>query len=975
VRPLLAGLDREQRRAVTHGDGPLLVVAGPGTGKTEVITRRIAWLIATKRADPSEILALTFTDKAANEMQARVDVLVPYGRADAAIHTFHAFGDRLIREYGHELGLDPLARVIARSEAVVLLREHLFELGLERYRPLSDPTRFLDALVDLFQRAKDEGVGPDELSAYARELSAGAEAVGHGASSEGERAVAAQLADEAAAQAELAGAYDRYQQLLAERSLLDFGDQVSIALRLLRERPAVAGEVAARFRYVLVDELQDTNPIQLQFVRELAGYRNLTAVGDDDQAIYAFRGAAVHNLLSLGVAYPDLRQVVLRRNYRSRAPILAAARRLILHNDPARLESRAGLNKELVARRRGRSPAPVRHLGFRRESEEADAVAAEIATRIEQGESPADFAVLVRTNGDATRFEERLLSRGVAVRSGGVAGLLAHQETRELVALLRAIVEPGSSTDLYVVATGAPYGLAGAELTAILEMARRRHLPLWSVLGDLVEQPGLLRLSPETRHQASRLVADLRAAIEDSHRRPATDVLYRHLRRSGRYQALVSAAGDGDDGPLRRVARLFDWVRSHALLVADPRVAVLVPHLRALLEAAGDPAADDDPTTDAVSVLTVHKAKGLEFPVVYLAGLAEGRFPVRGRRDRLALPEALRHRETIDEDPLAEERRLCYVAMTRARDELVLTYAAEAGAGGRRRRPSPFLAEALDHELAPVRGSEATLALGLEPSDRTPETRKTPSSSTTGPLSLSYSQVDDYLSCPLKYRLRHQLGVPTPPHHALVLGNALHQAVAAYHLAGLRGRRLDEAGVLEAFNAHWTSEGFLSRRHEEARFQSGQDALRRFVATPAEDGRTVVAVERSFSVRIGPDTVRGRFDRVDTSPEGAVITDYKSSDVREPRRAAEKARDSLQLQLYALAWQAETGELPAAVELHFLESGLVGRVTPDEARLDRAKRALGEAAEGIRSGRFTPRPTPIACGYCPYREICPSSAA
>src|SRR5262245_42766870 len=264
VRPLLAGLDREQRQAVTHGDGPLLVVAGPGTGKTEVITRRIAWLIATKRAEPSEILALTFTDKAANEMQARVDLLVPYGRAEAAIHTFHAFGDRLIREYGHEIGLDPQARVISRAEAVVLLREHLFELGLERYRPLSDPTRFLDSLVDLFQRAKDEGLGPQDLAAYATELGAGAEAVGQAAGSDGERAVALQLADEAAAHAELANAFQHYQRLLVERSMLDFGDQVSIALRLLRDRPAVAGDIAARYRYVLVDELQDTNPIQLE---------------------------------------------------------------------------------------------------------------------------------------------------------------------------------------------------------------------------------------------------------------------------------------------------------------------------------------------------------------------------------------------------------------------------------------------------------------------------------------------------------------------------------------------------------------------------------------------------------------------------------------------------------------------------------------------------------------------------------------
>ena len=176
VRPLLRGLNREQRQAVTHGDGPLLVIAGPGTGKTEVITRRVAWLIATRRARPDQILALTYTDAAAAEMQARVDMLVPYGQADAAIHTFHAFGDRLVREFALEIGRDPDARLIGRAEQVLLLREHLFELGLDRYLSLADPTRVLGALADLFARAKDEGITPAEYRAFADELIAGARA-------------------------------------------------------------------------------------------------------------------------------------------------------------------------------------------------------------------------------------------------------------------------------------------------------------------------------------------------------------------------------------------------------------------------------------------------------------------------------------------------------------------------------------------------------------------------------------------------------------------------------------------------------------------------------------------------------------------------------------------------------------------------------------------------------------------------------
>ncbi len=987
VRPLLRGLNREQRRAVTHGEGPLLVVAGPGTGKTEVITRRIAWLIATKRAKPSEILALTFTDKAADEMQARVDVLVPYGRADAAIHTFHAFGDRLLREFGFELGRTNAPRVVSRAEAVVLLREHLFELGLGRYLPLAEPTRFLGALTGLISRAKDEGVTADEYGAFAAELRAGGEAVLATASEPGEREIAEALVQEAIGHDELAKAYVRYGQLLAERGLVDFGDQVALALRLLEERPAVRADVHRRYRYLLVDEFQDTNPVQLALVRAIAGERsNVTVVGDDDQAIYTFRGAAVENILGFGASFPELRRVVLRRNYRSRAPILAAAQRLIRHNEPHRLDGRDGVDKTLVPHRRSRRPLPVRHVGYRTVAEEADGVAASIADRVAAGESPSDFAILVRTNADAEGFLRSLDLRDLPWHFSGASGLYARREVRDLLAFLRAVANPDSSVDLYAVASGDPYRLGGEDLTAVLEAARRRHRSLWAVCTELVEQPGLLRLDRTSRTAVERLVTDMRDAIGASHTLPAGDVLYRHLKRSGRLATLIASAERGDDAALRNVARFFEIVRAQAALLTEDRLPFLVPHLGTLIEAGDDPAgADAEDLTDAVSVLTVHKAKGLEFPVVFLVGLAEGRFPVRGRRDRLPLPDALRRTVPLeDEAPWSEERRLCYVAMTRARDELILSSASESSSG-RRRRPSPFVAEALDQppaarpEESGTEGTVARLLAGLEPAHPVPAAgpaSATPALDPDRTLNLSYSQLDDYLSCPLRYRLRHVVRVPTPPHHALVLGNALHQAVAAFHSARMRGRTMSEAELIDVFVTHWSGEGFLSREHEEARFASGQGALRRFLEEQLRDGAAVpAAVERPFSVRLGRDTVRGRYDRLDETPEGTVITDYKSSDVRDPKKAAEKARDSLQLQLYALAHQAETGELPAAVELHFLESGVTGRVTPDPVRLEKTRKTLEAAAEGIRAGHFEARPDYLSCGYCPFREICPSSAA
>jgi DNA helicase II / ATP-dependent DNA helicase PcrA len=244
-----------------------------------------------------------------------------------------------------------------------------------------------------------------------------------------------------------------------------------------------------------------------------------------------------------------------------------------------------------------------------------------------------------------------------------------------------------------------------------------------------------------------------------------------------------------------------------------------------------------------------------------------------------------------------------------------------------------------------------------------------------GALSLSFSQLEDYFGCPERYRLRHVVRVPTPPHHALVYGSALHQAVAAFHLHRARGAEMSEDELLAVFAANWSPEGFLSRQHEEARYAAGQAALRRFRAAELAGGEVPSAIERPFSFSLGRDQLRGRIDRLDATPEGTLITDYKSSDVRDQRKADQKARESLQLQVYALAHEAEAGELPKEVRLHFLDSGVVGRAVPDRTRLARTAARIERAAHEIRQARFAATPSPVGCGYCPYRTICPRSAA
>ena len=336
---ILEGLNDDQLAAVTHDGGPLLIVAGAGTGKTTVITRRIAHLIAHGKARPEEILALTFTEKAAAEMEERVDTLVPYGYADVEISTFHAFGDRLVREHALELGLPPDFRVLSRAEQVIFFRDRLFQFALERYRPLGDPTRHLQAMISLFSRCKDEDVSPAEYTAHVARMAAASP-----------QSLDDERRERLAQQQELGNAYTRYQELMATQGVVDFGDQIAYALQLLRTRPYVRAACQRRFKYILVDEFQDTNHAQFELVKLLAArHRNIAVVADDDQAIYRWRGAAISNVRGFLECYPEARRIVLIANYRSHQSILDGAYRLIVHNNPDRLEVEYGIEKHLTA--------------------------------------------------------------------------------------------------------------------------------------------------------------------------------------------------------------------------------------------------------------------------------------------------------------------------------------------------------------------------------------------------------------------------------------------------------------------------------------------------------------------------------------------------------------------------------------------------------------------------------------------------
>ncbi len=968
----LADLNAQQRQAVIHDAGPLLIVAGAGTGKTSVITRRIAWLIAAKRARPAEILALTFTDKAAAEMEERVDVLVPYGYTDVWMSTFHAFGDRVLRDHALELGLAPDFRILTKPEQIIFFREHLFELPLEYYRPLGDPTKHLEALVSLFSRAKDEDVTPAEYLTYATEVARRAAAAPDDA----------ELQDAARQQQELAQTYARYQELLAKEGLVDFGDLITLTLRLLRERPAVLRTYQERFKYILVDEFQDTNYAQFQLVQLLASaHQNITVVGDDDQSIYKFRGAAISNILTFLDVYPAAAQVVLTQNYRSHQLILDVAHRLIRHNDPDRLEVKSGIDKRLQAVR----PAgkTVEHVHLDTLSSEADWVAASIAGQVEGGAYRyKDFALLVRSNNDADPFLRALNMRGIPLRFTGSRGLYNREEIRLGMAFLRALANPADALSLYYLGVSPLYLIGGTDLAKVLSYAGRKNRTLEHVFRHTESYPDLSEeLSPETRAAAAKLLEDLEEMRRLMKDHATGRVLYEYLvARTGYIRRLATSGRPEDDVRVANLAKFFDIVAKYGEIAAYDRVPEFVTHMDELIEAGDDPAvAEADFDQDAVNVLTVHKAKGLEFPVVFLVSAVTDRFPTRNRGERIPLPDSLVKDILPGGDVhLQEERRLFYVGMTRAQRELYLTSARDYG-GVRPKKVSRFVLEALDlpqgaaptfraspveaiHRHAPPVDGQQTLE-GVIPPDQ--------------PISISYRQVDDYDTCPLKYKYTHILRVPLLRDHRVVYGTAIHEAIHEYHRRKARRQPISFEELAAYFERAWLNEGFISREHEDQRQAEGRVVLRRFYDFQEASGQIPTFVEAPFSFQVGATRVKGRWDRVDLRGDEVVLIDFKTSDVRLKKDADRRARESLQLMIYALAYREVYGTLPTRVELQFLgpRGVLVGTAIPDDALFTETAEIIERVAHGIRGQQFIATPDYYrACRYCAFASICPYTA-
>ena len=613
---LLENLNPRQREAVTHGTGPLLVLAGAGSGKTRVLTHRIAWLLAERLAGPGEITAVTFTNKAAREMRERVDVLLGGGTRGVFLGTFHRWALDLLRHHPEAAGLPRRFGILDADDQRALIGRIVKSLGLD------EKSASPRALLAQISAATNAGRRPSEVSEPLSEV------------------------------------WTQYTALKRQAGAVDFDDMLLLALEVLDSDPAIREAVARRCRFLLVDEFQDTNRLQMALVRRMVdAERNLTAVGDEDQSIYRWRGAEVDNILSFERHFPGARVVKLEQNYRSTAPILAAAGALIAHNEERR-------GKTLFTDRK--DGEPVRLFVAADEREEARWVAdriQEAIPRIGAGE----IAVLMRTNAQTRPFEEELTRRGVPYRVVGGLRFWQRAVVKDALAYLRLVINPDDEMAFRRVVNVPARGIGAATLDVLERHAAGRGLPLPAAARELPEA-----LSTRARRGLERFLGLIEEARSQLETLAPGDLVGFVLERSG---LLALAEGDRPEAIVRRenMVQLAAAVEEAALQGQD--LAAFLDAV-ALLEEG-----DEAGASDAVSLMTLHSAKGLEFDMVVLAGLEDGLLP---------------HATTVREPGgIEEERRLAYVGMTRAKRWLYLTAARSRFLFGSTTtgRPSPFLLE------------------------------------------------------------------------------------------------------------------------------------------------------------------------------------------------------------------------------------------------------------------------------------------
>ena len=955
------------------GMGPLLVIAGAGTGKTRVITERIRHLLESDDSLLGEnILGLTFTKKAAGEMKARVVKAVGDRGKEVVLATFHSFCETLLKE------VDANRVALESVDHWILLRRNLARLKLEKYRRLAEPGQFLSDFIQFFSRCQDELVSSEDYQRFADLLAAELEQEKNALDEDTYK----ERVETVALQQEIARAYRASEEILREKKAVALNGLITEAVELLKKDVKRRRQLQERFHHILVDEFQDTNIAQLELLHLLsAERRNIVVVGDNDQAIYRFRGASFGSFKLFLQRFAGWKEgedstpfrVALMDNYRSTPNILRVATQAIGMNEVS-----PEFPKKVLQPNKGEGEK-IRIVEMETAEDEAAWVADELERLHGAGRRWRDFAVLYRQHAHRDFLVEQLSQRKIPFVISKLS-ILEHPLVRDVLAYLRLIATPFDDIACARVLSAPAWHLTAEDLVRLAERAAKKR---GTALYDVLQAPQGELPFDDSHGSIKTLLEFVTEQRKTMRRRSAREILGELVE----WLEVPQRAGAQDR---KYVNRLGEFMKDWEPKSETRGLPEFLEYLDYFAQANGTLSLEDDPPGDAVQLMTVHGAKGLEFPHVFLLRVNSNAFPARNRSPLFEFPDRLMKEELPEGDfHIQEERRLFYVALTRAEDRLTMTTVKE-----RRGRVPVFIEDIVMDpaikrrdvlQIAPKpkaakekTDAEAEAGSGeLFPAGETPPKIFTRIAKwaeeyhppTPEPLKLSSSAVENYRKCPQQYAFGYLWSLKEGPRATLSFGSVIHTTIKRTLDQLKKGVKLPFEEVQRIYETEWSSAGYEDEYQEAEYKKDGLEQLKIFHAAALLELPEILEQEKSFELPLENNVIlTGRMDQVNSLGRKDVeIVDYKTG---KPKKDAD-ARKDLQLSLYALAAKEIFEWNPVRLVFHYLQNNQRQETTRDSKQIAEAEATVQEAAADIRAGNFVAK-TNFFCRSCAYKPICPA---
>lgn len=1022
---ILLQLNPDQINAVEHKNSPLLVAAGPGSGKTSVIVERIIYLLKNG-LKPSEILCLTFSEKAAQEMKERLEKIIDV--TDMQISTFHSFCYDVLGDNILDSGIGIGSGVMTRSSTLVWALKNIDSFGFEHIELGNNSVNVIEALIDGISTFKDELITPVELAEYLENKF------------KQEKILMQDIEyyDYLQKLCDLHKIYVRHQDYLKNSKMIDFDEMITSTIELFRKKPNVLARYHNKFKHVLVDEFQDNNYAQLELIKILSPSGNVTVVGDDDQSIYRFQGAFVANFQHFIESYKNkVKIIVLRQNYRSPQNIVNLASQL-LKNVPNRQQ------KELFSsNEEGDKVSVVRCNHDMAEVEfVVNKIKQMLGTKINRrdgSEKPLtfkDFTVLSRRRADGKKFAQALNAYGIPATFVGEANIFNASTGRDLLAYLDVASNPTNS-GLAIIRVLKNSGISDQNIARINQAAKKRRRSsetdsdfVYDVIMDL-DVPELDQLDElfeiqkqfqtltnlPTQKTVSETIFEIMMSVTDLYKSATqTDTLSDRKKQTilkELYHISLEFESQNKNGTL---SEFIDYLR-------------LLGEFDVELE-------ENSEIRDAIQVSTIHQSKGKEFPIVFVSDVSQGKLPLRYQAKKFYVPNDLAKGLQKGEDEkslsLQEERRLLYVAMTRAQNQLYLVFPTKYAQNVRQSKPSVFLEE-IDFENNPLVNlidfSGTTQETLLQDQDKfsiiqqdlqakatkfvhqmqlesaiarivdlakvehfkehgnldafdtgdlfTVESNNDVESLLAGEkiplinkdtLRLSATKFDTYIKCPLQFKFAHILEVPTPQTTYFNLGLAVHAVAESLTKMEKDGIQHTEEIALELLDKNWDSNAYRSQKKEKEDLAKAKEMIQTYLKWISESKNKAVDVEKRFKIEIAGVPVTGSIDRVEKTPSGEFeVIDFKTGGIYETKNSI---KENTQMNVYALAVDNLYGKLPEKTSLFYLREGKILENPIKTDNLERVKSNLENITKSILNEEFEAKPEKNACYNCGFRSIC-----